>query len=85
MSTMLYRLSLLLAFVSVSNAVSIPHDDHHDSVPRSVPGNWWQPDDHPAHALFKRDVTGDGVTYAPVGSDGMFFLFQSRRAKRARV
>ncbi|KAH7914353.1 carbohydrate esterase family 4 protein [Hygrophoropsis aurantiaca] len=42
------------------------HDSH--TLNRRVSnGTWYQPDDHPAHALFKRGNT-DGIAYAPVGS-----------------
>ena len=69
--TMLHRLSLVLAFFSFSSSViALPHS--HPPAQRSLPGRWYQPDDHPVRALFRRDVTSDGVPYATVGSDGTF-------------
>jgi chitin deacetylase len=54
--------SLLLAGISllsvVSAAVIPPHDTHtHDNVPQGVlPDRWYHPEDHPAHALFRRQA-----------------------------
>ncbi|GLB34544.1 putative polysaccharide deacetylase [Lyophyllum shimeji] len=33
-----------------------------------LPDTWYQPDDHPVHALFKRGAPGDGTNYPAVGS-----------------
>lgn len=52
------------------------HDghDHTHSVQKRLPSTgWYQPDSHPAHALFKRgkrDASTDGTDYADVGSAG---------------
>lgn len=58
--------SLLLAGISLLSAVSaavIPsydthaHDQAHDDFPqRTLPDRWYQHEDHPAHALFRRQA-----------------------------
>ncbi|EKM59059.1 carbohydrate esterase family 4 protein [Phanerochaete carnosa HHB-10118-sp] len=66
----------LLALLALSNLVlsaSLPAGQAHDHAPlrKRLPGTWYQPGDHPAHALFrrgKRDTSNDGVDYPPVGS-----------------
>ncbi|KAI0796647.1 hypothetical protein C8Q75DRAFT_729533 [Abortiporus biennis] len=75
MAAALRNILLLASFTSYllvpSIAVYVPSEahDHDHSVPFHVDGAWSQPDDHPVHALFKRDApTTDGVTYAQVGS-----------------
>ena len=62
-------LALACLFCSVYSAtIAHRHDDHdHAPVNRRLPSTWYQPDDHPAHALFKRAPT-DGAVYAQVGS-----------------
>ncbi|KII95212.1 carbohydrate esterase family 4 protein [Plicaturopsis crispa FD-325 SS-3] len=62
-----------LALPLLAAAGSVPHKAHthaHAARGSILPGTWYQPRDHPAHALFKRDGSGngDGVTYAAVGS-----------------
>ncbi|KAF7790822.1 hypothetical protein EIP86_001779 [Pleurotus ostreatoroseus] len=70
-SSTLHRLSLFLACLSLSSsalAASIPgHDHDHHEPARSLPGTWYQPDDHPARALFGRDAS-DAANFASVGS-----------------
>ncbi|KAF7298346.1 Carbohydrate esterase family 4 protein [Mycena kentingensis (nom. inval.)] len=63
----------LLSTASSPAAAAALHarHDHEHAVARHLPGaTWYQRDDHPVHALFKRASTGatDGVTYAAVGS-----------------
>ncbi|KAJ7063723.1 carbohydrate esterase family 4 protein [Mycena amicta] len=59
----------LLSTSAAAVALHARHDHEHD-VARQLPGSWYQRDDHPVHALFKRASTGatDGVAYAAVGS-----------------
>ncbi|KAG5724345.1 Chitin deacetylase [Termitomyces sp. T112] len=45
----------------------VPHDHSH-SVEKRLPTSWYQPEDHPVHALFKRDQPTDGTNYPQVGT-----------------
>ena len=72
----------LFAFaVSAPSALAHPGNferdghDHDHVIQKRLPGKtWYQPDDHPAHALFRRDgnaTSTDGQTYPTVGSPGL--------------
>ena len=71
---MLFHLAVAALFVLpgftqaqvLKSAFTQDHD--HPSVSKRLPAAWYQADDHPAHALFKRQSSSDGVTYATVGS-----------------
>lgn len=64
---MLVSLLLVLAPLLVA---SVPVQEFHDhSVRGRLAARWFQDDDHPANALFRRGPT-DGTTYADVGSPG---------------
>lgn len=66
---MLSSLALLSLPLLSAAAVYPRHDDEHShSVARRLPDSWYQRDDHPVHALFRRDGPTDGATYAQVGS-----------------
>ncbi|KAJ7058660.1 carbohydrate esterase family 4 protein [Mycena amicta] len=56
-------------FASASALHAHRHEDHAHNTARSLPGTWFQRDDHPVHALFKRGGATDGVSYAAIGSD----------------
>ncbi|KAF7332210.1 Chitin deacetylase [Mycena kentingensis (nom. inval.)] len=57
----------LFALPALSLATLLTHRHEHSS-PRRLPDTWFQPDEHPAHALFKRAPATDGATYDQVGS-----------------
>ncbi|KAI1786526.1 glycoside hydrolase/deacetylase [Ganoderma leucocontextum] len=65
------RSLLFLAAATLSAATAVPHDhdshDHDHALNTALPSRWYQDEDHPVHALFRRATT-DGVTYPPVGS-----------------
>ncbi|KAF9259516.1 glycoside hydrolase/deacetylase [Marasmius fiardii PR-910] len=59
---------LLVTAFNVAHALVLVHD--HDSINRRYVDQWYQPDHHPVHALFKRAPAGsDGLTYPQVGTD----------------
>ncbi|KAH7929448.1 carbohydrate esterase family 4 protein [Leucogyrophana mollusca] len=61
------RLASILLLAGALAHTTTAHDSHVEQ--KRLPGTWYQPDDHPVHALFKRDGgASDGITYAPVGS-----------------
>jgi len=73
-AAMFLRLLLpLVAFCSLFSD-AYPHENAHDhdhSEQHSLPSRWYHDEDHPVHALFRRQnaVTGtDGVQYPAVGS-----------------
>lgn len=75
----LFAFAALSYLFSFSFASFLPrHDDHdhsHSATLRSR-GAWYQSDDHPAHALFKRaSFQTDGQTYAAVGTQRMLSSF----------
>ncbi|KII95210.1 carbohydrate esterase family 4 protein [Plicaturopsis crispa FD-325 SS-3] len=63
-----------LALPLLARAATLPHRDsahdhsHTERQLGGLPDTWYQPRDHPAHALFKRDASGDGTNYPSVGS-----------------
>ncbi|KAF8076387.1 hypothetical protein FPV67DRAFT_1471515, partial [Lyophyllum atratum] len=60
----------LVALPAVHAALVPPIHDHNDEfhgVSKRLPTAWYQPRDHPAHALFKRGPT-DGTNYPAVGT-----------------
>ena len=67
-------LSLILIALLATHALALPkwHDLSRNSVPMPDSQTWYQPPDHPVHALFKRtqDDGADIDIYAPVGSPG---------------
>lgn len=71
----MFRPLILLLSLPLIHAAAVPnvHDSydlgHSHDVRQSLPGDWYQPRDHPVHKLFKR-APGDGITYAPVGTPG---------------
>ncbi|KAA1466515.1 glycoside hydrolase/deacetylase [Dentipellis sp. KUC8613] len=57
---MFSKLSVFLSALSLVAASSIPHDGrapHEHNVRSSLPSRWYHDDDHPAHALFRRQST----------------------------
>ncbi|RXW23916.1 hypothetical protein EST38_g1931 [Candolleomyces aberdarensis] len=62
-------LLLLGATLRSALAVTIPHDTHdHTHVEHAqLPGEWYQPESHPVHKLFRR-APDDGVRRPAVGS-----------------
>lgn len=48
-------------------SAAAPHVHSTETVARSLPGQWFQADDHPAHSLFRRDTSG---SFAAVGTPG---------------
>ncbi|KAI0750852.1 hypothetical protein C8Q80DRAFT_1306961 [Daedaleopsis nitida] len=58
--------SLLVLAATLSSVTAHPAHDHDDVVNAALPGDWYHPEDHPVHALFKRG--DDGVNYAAVGT-----------------
>ena len=61
---------LLVTAINVANSLVI-HDHSHDSVRRRYSEEWYQPEDHFSHLLFKRAPAGtDGASYPQVGSGG---------------
>ena len=69
---MLLSSALLLgATLRSALAITIPHDTHDHSHVESVqlPGEWYQPETHPVHKLFRR-APDDGVVRPAVGSPG---------------
>ena len=63
--------SLLFLAASFAAASAVPHDshDHDHAVNSALPSRWYQDEDHPVHALFRRGNT-DGITYPAIGSNG---------------
>ena len=63
--------SLLFLAASLAAASAVPHDshDHDHAVNSALPSRWYQDEDHPVHALFRRGNT-DGITYPAIGSTG---------------
>ncbi|KDQ51243.1 carbohydrate esterase family 4 protein [Jaapia argillacea MUCL 33604] len=63
-------LLVTLTLPSLFSARTIPADDHDDTIRRALPSTWYQRDDHPAHALFKRQQAANtsAITYSQVGS-----------------
>ncbi|KDQ51252.1 carbohydrate esterase family 4 protein [Jaapia argillacea MUCL 33604] len=60
-----------LALPSLIFAHTIPRDaghDHDETIRRALPSAWYQRDDHPAHALFKRQQASSTFTYPQVGT-----------------
>lgn len=65
----LLALALLFSTVYSATIAHSRHDDHdHAPINKRLPSYWYQPDDHPAHQLFKRGPPSDGAIYAQVGS-----------------
>ncbi|GLB33810.1 putative polysaccharide deacetylase [Lyophyllum shimeji] len=64
--------SIFLVALPAVHAALIPsvhdHNDESHAVSSRLPDTWYQPDDHPVHALFKRGAPGDGTNYPAVGS-----------------
>ncbi|KAG6887692.1 hypothetical protein C0995_013434 [Termitomyces sp. Mi166 len=60
--------SLLFALPLAHAACFRVPPDHDDSVEKRLPTAWYQPDDHPVHALFKRGPLTDGTNYPQVGT-----------------
>ncbi|KAF7314992.1 Carbohydrate esterase family 4 protein [Mycena indigotica] len=66
---MLASLSLLaLPLVSTSTLAVEVHSHNEHNIARPLSESWYQHDDHPVHALFKRAGNTDGTSYAAVGS-----------------
>lgn len=64
--------ALLLGALHSVLAVTIPpHDTHDYSHVEGIqlPGEWYQPETHPVHKLFRR-APDDGVARPAVGSPG---------------
>ncbi|KAH9936960.1 carbohydrate esterase family 4 protein [Amylocystis lapponica] len=69
-------LFLLSCLIPLSFAALVPqptrtqlHDAHdHPAIAARLPDTWYHREDHPAHALFRRNQSTDGSDYAPVGS-----------------
>lgn len=69
-SSLAGTLVLVLSLVSSVNAAAIPSNDNdvHDHAPRSaLPAQWYHDEDHPAHALFRRQAT-PASSFPQVGS-----------------
>jgi len=61
--------TLILALPLVQAVILPSKRSEGHSGPGNLQGNWYHPEDHPAHRLFKRQSNPtDGVTYSPVGS-----------------
>ena len=67
LSSLAGLLLLLLPLSSSVHGAAIPrHDNDHDHVSQgSLPSTWFHNDDHPVHALFRRQAT---TTFPEVGS-----------------
>jgi chitin deacetylase len=65
---MICVVAAVLLGLSLAEAAILPGRSDHTSA-RSLGGKWYHRDDHPAHALFKRQsVPSDGVNYPAIGS-----------------
>ncbi len=76
---MLFFLLLIAGILSAVYAAVIPsHDAHaHDHVSQRVlPDRWYQDNDHPAHALFRRQ-TGATTTFPQVGTSAWAAAYPS--------
>lgn len=61
--------ALLVLPLSQAASLASRHDDHDHTASHALPDAWYHADDHPAHALFRRQSEPtDGVTYPTVGS-----------------
>lgn len=65
-----FAFALLLA-ATVARASVNPASHSHTDGGR-LPSRWYHEEDHPVHNLFRRSGSNDGVTYAVVGTPGMF-------------
>ena len=66
-------LVVLLSLSSSVRAAAIPSDDTHahDHVAEGIlPGRWFHDDNHPAHALFKRQASSGLSNFPQVGGQG---------------
>ena len=66
-------ITLLLSFFSFFPAASILPTYAHEHR-GALPDTWYHPQDHPVHALFRRDILTDGHDYPSVGSQGLFLI-----------
>ncbi|KAI0053655.1 carbohydrate esterase family 4 protein [Auriscalpium vulgare] len=75
----MFSLTLLLALSAASLAAAAPHPahdrdrdhDHDHTAPRALSSQWFHPDNHPAHALFRRQTNSTAPTptqFPAVGS-----------------
>jgi chitin deacetylase len=69
----------LLALPPTYATFESSNTEAHDYAPvaKRLPSTWHQADDHPVHALFKRQSIDDGVTYATVGSQQWYNAYPS--------
>ncbi|KAI0322461.1 hypothetical protein OF83DRAFT_1167517 [Amylostereum chailletii] len=55
-----------------------------DSFPRALPGSWFHPEDHPLHALFRRQ-SSPNASFAPVGSTQWSARFPPGKADSSKM
>lgn len=59
---------LLSAVLAPVRSVAAHGDHEHVARGASLPGSWFHEEDHPVHALFRRDISTDGADYPEVGT-----------------
>lgn len=59
---------LLLPLSSSVHGAAIPRNDNDNDVSQTPPNSWFHDDNHPAHALFRRQDAPDTTTFPEVGS-----------------
>lgn len=66
------RLTSALFLAATVAHASVDPASHSHTDGKRLPGRWYHEEDHPVYSLFRRAGSNDGVTYAAIGTPGMF-------------